>query len=314
MIASEVIGHVNDLLSTFLAMIFEESDRRNMASAREGADQAEFTLRRSMLLEEFRDLMESAILNNGALSDPDIGALQIHARDPPSADRVSWGAWGQHYTAYQVAHSMTFDSAMDVILNRMIRTGTSWNTEPLKDVRIVVRQTGDCMLLLFRCLQHVVHSVVFSAPWVFIPACQSPAERVAMLDDLEDQTLTAIILEHIQICDPQHSALVVDALKRALTTTDGAPPPRLPRLHDIAIEDVEIEVRYLEPAVQPVHRVGGSEEDGEESESGESEGETITATIIRLSDCVRGDPNLHLGDGHLRGQDVGVRGLAVDLA
>jgi hypothetical protein len=229
--ASELIHHVNDLLSSFMSLVFDEADRRNLVAARTRTTRADHELRRSMLLEkDFRDLMESAILNNGALSDGSIRALSQYPGITPLPDRATWGIWGEHFESYQRTHSINFSAGMASVMTHWIRLATSWGArDPLGGANIEVRPSHNCELMLFRCLQHVVHTIIFRNPWLYLPSCQSPDERDSLLLELNKATQTALVMEHVRV-EQARTEEVVAELRRVFDdgyTPLTGPQPRL---------------------------------------------------------------------------------------
>jgi hypothetical protein len=304
----QLAGHINDLLSTFLSAMFAESNRRNLKAAYMGGH-AGFAHTRSMVLEEFRDLMESAILNNGALSDADISSLHLYPGDTPSPDKRTWGAWGKHVATYQATHATNFDVAIRKVLFQWVRMGTSWTDEPLSGAQITMRQPGgSSVLVLFRCLQHVVHSVVFGSPWLYMPMGQALKDRLAVIDAFKVQAQVALINAYVQVDDPALSSAVVAELRRAFTENMEShlrvTRPQ-PRLRDMASADATTE------GSDTTAQLDESSEDESESSADESEQmdesstdassvhssvTDITVTVLKLSDCVHVDPSLNMED------------------
>jgi hypothetical protein len=78
--------------------------------------------------------------------------------------------------------------------------------------------------MLFKCLQHVVYTVIFKNPWLYVPSCQTPHERGELLRDLEDATKTALVLAHVQIPDLDHTDTILEELKGVFEDNDIQPP------------------------------------------------------------------------------------------
>jgi hypothetical protein len=209
--ADKFIDHVNDLLSSFMFLIFEEADRRNLDASLSHANGTDRELRRKLVCEkDFRDLMESAILNNGALSDTSIRTLQQYPDNAPPPDKETWGVWGKHFTTYQHAHSVDFSAGMASILTDWIHIATAWGVDSTSRSDIEVRPTSNCILMMFHCLQFIVYTVVFKYPWLYLPILE---ERDMLLTRLNDATRTALVMEHVRV-DSEQSGEVMAALKQ----------------------------------------------------------------------------------------------------
>jgi hypothetical protein len=314
--AREFLDQVNDLLSSFMTLVFEEADRRNLEAAQEGArtgGPSEYAARRALLLEhDFRGLMESAILNNGALYDAYVRTLQSYPDDAPAPDTSTWGAWGRHVDAYQRSHSVNFARGVLSVVYQWIRASTS-RPDHVGGAYIVVRQPLHCSLMLFKCLQHVVYTVIFKNPWLYVPSCQTPYERDQLLRDLENATKTALVLAHVQIPDPGHTDTVVEELKGVFEDGDLQPAPFVgksaPRLRDAILDEDAPPTDHDSGSAPPLDDADTSrfvsddesEQDSLDSASGSDSGGfgDINADMTHLSECVRSDPRLDLGDGRL---------------
>jgi hypothetical protein len=99
----------------------------------------------------------SAILNNGALYDADVRSLQSYPRKRPPR-HAGVGAWGEP-TNIPLPHGVLS------VVYQWIRASTP---DHVGGAYIVVRQPLHCSLMLFKCLQHVVYTVIFKNPWLYV--------------------------------------------------------------------------------------------------------------------------------------------------
>lgn len=257
------IDHVNDLISTFMSAMFIESNRRS------GQKQS--------MLEDFRDLMESAVLNNGALSDADISSLQLYTEETPAPDRHSWGAWGKHFSTYEATFATDFEQGVQDVIRQWLRIGTE---EPFTSAQVVAIQPGPCLLVLFQCLQHVVHNVIFTSPWLYMhPSDHSIYDQLEVLDNVRNQIEIALINAYIHVHKPELATAVVAELQRVFN-------------EDVPVQETQwLQSESLQSSAEPLGSNFDSDSDSEAASKTESDEKVVTTKVLQLSDYA------HAGSG-----------------